>query len=92
MPKKVRDEREDARSMGPDVRSIRWHLPNACSHLALALLRAEPACARYLIPKYNGLRHDRFIRFYNTDRPHRGRHTRAESRSRSSERRRCGGG
>jgi hypothetical protein len=34
--------------------------------------------ARYLIPKYTGLRLDldRFVRLYNTDRPHRGRHTR----------------
>ncbi len=35
------------------------------------------AFARYLIPKYTGLRLDldRFLRLYNTDRPHRGRHT-----------------
>ncbi len=38
----------------------------------------KPAFARYLIPKYTGLRLDleRFVRLYNTDRPHRGRHTR----------------
>lgn len=37
----------------------------------------KPAFARYLIPKYTGLRLDldRFLRYYNTDRPHRGRHT-----------------
>jgi transposase InsO family protein len=37
----------------------------------------KPAFARYLIPKYTGLRLDldRFVRLYNTDRPHRGRHT-----------------
>ena len=37
----------------------------------------KPAFARYLNPKYMGLRQDldRFLRLYNTDRPHRGRHT-----------------
>jgi transposase InsO family protein len=37
----------------------------------------KPAFARYLIPKYTGLRLDldRYVRLYNTDRPHRGRHT-----------------
>jgi transposase InsO family protein len=35
----------------------------------------KPAFARYLIPKYTGLRLDldRFLRLYNTDRPHAGR-------------------
>jgi transposase InsO family protein len=38
----------------------------------------KPAFARYLIPKYTGLRHDlgRYLRFYNRDRTHNGRHTR----------------
>jgi transposase InsO family protein len=37
----------------------------------------KPAFARYLIPRYTGLRVDlaRFLRLYNTDRPHHGRHT-----------------
>jgi transposase InsO family protein len=37
----------------------------------------KPAFARYLIPKYTGLRADleRYVRYFNTDRPHRGRHT-----------------
>lgn len=37
----------------------------------------KPAFARYLIPRYTGLRHDleRYVRLYNTDRPHHGRHT-----------------
>jgi transposase InsO family protein len=37
----------------------------------------KPAFARYLIPKYTGLKLDleRYVRLYNTDRPHRGRHT-----------------
>jgi transposase InsO family protein len=37
----------------------------------------KPAFARYLIPKYTGLRHDldRYLRFYNSDRTHNGRHT-----------------
>jgi transposase InsO family protein len=37
----------------------------------------KPAFARYLIPKYTGLRHDldRYLRFYNRDRTHNGRHT-----------------
>ena len=40
----------------------------------------KPAFARYLIPKYTGLRHDldRYLRFYNTDRTHNGRHTRGK--------------
>jgi transposase InsO family protein len=37
----------------------------------------KPAFARYLIPRYTGLRHDleRYLRYYNTDRTHNGRHT-----------------
>ena len=37
----------------------------------------KPAFARYLVPKYTGLRHDleRYLRFYNQDRTHNGRHT-----------------
>ena len=38
----------------------------------------KPAFARYLIPKYTGLRLDleRYLRYYNTDRAHTGRYTR----------------
>jgi transposase len=37
----------------------------------------RPAFARYLIPKYTGLRHDldRYLRYYNSDRAHTGRLT-----------------
>lgn len=37
----------------------------------------KPAFARYLIPRYTGLRHDlnRYLHYYNGDRAHNGRHT-----------------
>ena len=41
----------------------------------------KPAFARYLIPKYTGLRLDldRYLRYYNTDRAHTGRWTRGRT-------------
>jgi transposase InsO family protein len=41
----------------------------------------KPAFARYLIPKYTGLRLDldRYVRYYNTDRAHTGRWTRGRT-------------
>nr|MBA2641572.1 transposase [Actinomycetota bacterium] len=41
----------------------------------------KPAFARYLIPKYTGLRLDleRYLRYYNTDRAHTGRWTRGKT-------------
>jgi transposase InsO family protein len=41
----------------------------------------KPAFARYLVPKYTGLRHDleRYLRYYNTDRAHTGRWTRGRT-------------
>jgi transposase InsO family protein len=41
----------------------------------------KPAFARYLIPKYTGLRLDldRYLRYYNTDRAHTGRYTRGRT-------------
>ena len=40
----------------------------------------KPAFARYLIPKYTGLRLDldRYLRYYNADRAHTGRHTKGK--------------
>ncbi len=41
----------------------------------------KPAFARYLIPKYTGLRIDldRYIEYYNTDRAHTGRWSRGRT-------------
>ena len=41
----------------------------------------KPAFARYLIPKYTGLRLDldRYLRYYNTDRAHTGRWTKGRT-------------
>jgi hypothetical protein len=48
----------------------------------------KPAFARYLIPKYTGLRLDldRYLTYYNTDRAHTGRWTKGRTQSRSSAR------
>jgi len=52
----------------------------------------KSAFARYLIPKYTGLRLDldRYLTYYNTDRAHTGRWTKGRTPSRSSGRSRCG--
>ena len=41
----------------------------------------KPAFARYLIPKYTGLRHDlkRYVSYYNSDRAHTGRLTKGRT-------------
>jgi hypothetical protein len=41
----------------------------------------KPAFARYLIPKYTGLRHDlkRYVSYYNQDRTHTGRLTKGRT-------------
>ena len=41
----------------------------------------KPALARYLIPKYTGLRLDlaRYVEYYNTDRAHTGRWTKGRT-------------
>ena len=57
---------------------------NGCVERAQQALLEEcwkPSFARYLIPKYTGLRLDleRYLRYYNTDRAHTGRWTRGRT-------------
>jgi transposase InsO family protein len=57
---------------------------NACAERVQGTVLEEcwkPAFARYLIPKYTGLRLDleRYLRYYNADRAHTGRWTKGRT-------------
>jgi len=70
------------RSVGVEHRFIRAGRPqtNGCVERVQGTILEEcwtPAFARYLTPRSTGLRRDleAYLRTYNTDRTHRGRHT-----------------
>jgi transposase InsO family protein len=72
--------------LGAQHRRIRAGRPqtNGCVERVQGTILEEcwkPAFARYLVPKYTGLRLDleRYLRYYNTDRAHTGRWTRGRT-------------
>lgn len=72
--------------LGAEHRFIRAGRPqtNGCVERVQGTILEEcwkPAFARYLIPKYTGLRLDleRYLRYYNTDRAHTGRWTKGRT-------------
>jgi transposase InsO family protein len=74
------------RSAGVEHRRIRAGRPqtNGCVERVQQTILNEcwkPAFARFLIPRYTGLRRDLddYLCTYNTDRPHRGRHTKGRT-------------
>jgi transposase InsO family protein len=77
---------ETCRGLGADHRFIRAGRPqtNGCVERVQQTILDEcwrPAFARYLIPRYTGLRRDldTFLRYYNFDRTHRGRFTKGRT-------------
>lgn len=74
------------RSLKADHTFVRAGKPqtNGCVERVQRTILEEcwrPAFARYLIPKYTGLRHDldRYLSYYNTDRAHTGRLTKGRT-------------
>jgi transposase InsO family protein len=72
--------------LGAELRFVRAGRPqtNGCVERVQGTILEEcwkPAFARYLIPKYTGLRLDldRYLRYYNTERAHTGRWTRGRT-------------
>lgn len=71
---------DDLRKLGASHRFIRAGRPqsNGCVERVQRTILEEcwkPSFARYLVPKYTGLRHDlkRYLHYYNSDRAHTGR-------------------
>lgn len=83
---KAADFRETVEELGAEQRFIRSGRPqtNGCVERLQGTLLEEcwkPAFARYLVPRYTGLRRDlkRYLSYYNGDRAHTGRWTRGRT-------------